>query len=104
MPAMLVTGATGQQGGAVIDALLAMKPASLEVRALTRNPSSEKAKELESRGVTLVRGDLENRDSVEGALQGCDSAYLVTDFRGPRDIEGEIDQGRSFVDLAKSLG
>lgn len=104
MPSILVVGATGQQGGGVINALLSHGRDDLVVRALTRNPASRAAKSLEARGVQPVKGDLLDRQSLMAALTGVDSAYLVTDFRGPEDIEGELKQGRLFIDTAKESG
>lgn len=104
MATVLVIGATGQQGGGVIEALLASGRTDLNIRALTRNPASSAAKNLTNRGVKLYQGDLENRDSLVAALSDVDAAYLVTDFRGPGDVEGEFQQGKNFVDAAKETG
>jgi uncharacterized protein YbjT (DUF2867 family) len=104
MPTFLVVGATGQQGGGVVEALLASDRPDLTVRALTRNPSSSTAQALARRGVQPVKGDLLDRQSIFKALEGVDAAYLVTDFRGPEDVEGELKQGKQFVDVAKEAG
>ena len=104
MPTVLVVGATGQQGGSVVKALLASNNPDLKIRALTRNPSSTTARALADSGVHLAKGDLINGDSLSAALAGCDAAYLVTDFRGEKDVAGEIEQGRTFVDTAKLAG
>ncbi|RSL47456.1 hypothetical protein CEP53_009934 [Fusarium sp. AF-6] len=104
MPTFLVVGATGQQGGGVVEALLASDHPDLTIRALTRNPSSSAAQALASRGVQPVKGDLLDRQSISKALEGADAAYLVTDFRGPEDVEGELKQGKQFVDAAKEAG
>jgi uncharacterized protein YbjT (DUF2867 family) len=57
---ILVIGATGAQGLAVIDALLAPAsdgtPTPYSVRALTRDPSSKRAQELQAKGVECVKG------------------------------------------------
>ena len=53
---VLVTGGTGNQGGATVMQLLDAQ--KTRVRVLTRNPDSPKAKQLALRGVELVRGDL----------------------------------------------
>lgn len=103
-PTILVVGATGQQGGGVINALLSTGRSDLSIRALTRNPSSSSAKALEKKGVQPYRGDLLDRQSLVKALAGVDYAYLVTDFRGPEDIEGELKQGKQFIDAAKEAG
>ncbi|KAH7366767.1 hypothetical protein B0T11DRAFT_274057 [Plectosphaerella cucumerina] len=104
MPTILVVGATGQQGGGVINALLSHGNTDLVIRALTRNPSSAAAKTVLARGVQPVKGDLLDRPSLLAALTGVDQAYLVTDFRGPDDVEGELKQGRLFIDTAKEAG
>lgn len=103
MPSLLVTGATGKQGGATINALLAAG-GSNKIHALTRNPSSKAAQALASRGVTLVQGNLNEKDSLVQALRNIDAALLVTDFMGPKGVEGEVEQGKLFVDAAKSAG
>lgn len=104
MPTILVVGATGQQGGGVINALLASGSTDLKIRALTRNPASSAAQALSKRGIEPVKGNLLDRQSLAKALTGCDAAYLVTDFRGPEDIDGELKQGRQFVDAAAEAG
>lgn len=57
---ILVLGATGAQGLAVVDALLAPAPdgssSPYKIRALTRDPSSKRAQDLKSKGVELVLG------------------------------------------------
>lgn len=104
MTTILVVGATGQQGGGVINALLSQGSTQLTIRAMTRNPSSSIAKGLANRGVLPVKGDLQDRMSLLAALQNVDVAYLVTDFRGLGDIQGELEQGRNFLEAAKEAG
>lgn len=104
MPTFLVVGATGQQGGAVVQVLLGSERNDLIIRAVSRNPLSASATGLRNRGVEVVKGDLADAISLEAALRGCDAAYLVTDFRGPNDITGEIEQGHVFTDAAKRAG
>ena len=71
---VLVTGATGNQGGAVANALLER---GHKVRALTRNPGSTLSGRLAERGAKPIQGDLDNIESVSRALQGVDSFYLT---------------------------
>lgn len=66
-PILLITGATGNQGGATIYELL-RRPSHWDVRALVRNPDAPKAAALAARGVTLVRGDLNDAASLRAAL------------------------------------
>ncbi|KZT56928.1 NAD(P)-binding protein [Calocera cornea HHB12733] len=101
-PTVLVTGATGLQGGAVVTELL--KGDKLHVRALARNPASPSAQALKARGVDLVRGDLYDAASLRSALEGCDRAFLVTQFEGPKGTAGEVESGKLFVDCAKAAG
>lgn len=105
MPRFLVVGATGQQGGAVIQALQASPSHSdVNIRAISRNTQSAAASKLKEQGIELFKADLTDPTSIEAALRGCDAAYLVTDFRGPGDVQGEIEQGKNFVDAAKRAG
>jgi uncharacterized protein YbjT (DUF2867 family) len=64
---VLVTGATGQQGGATARALLAT---GVPVRALVRDPTTDRARAVEALGAELVTGDLHDRDSVIRAYEG----------------------------------
>ena len=71
---ILVTGATGKQGGAVSRALLA---AGHKVRAMTRKPDGEAARALAGKGAEVVRGDLDDADSLEKALAGAWGVFAV---------------------------
>lgn len=95
---VLVCGATGHQGGAVADHLL---KAGAQVRALTRDPDQDDAKALEQRGAELVEGDLDDRDSLDRALNGAWGAYSVQPNIG---FENEVRQGKAFADAAKAAG
>ena len=72
--AILITGATGQQGGATARALLA---AGHKVVAMTRNPSSPKAEELAVLGAELVQADLDDEASLRSVLEGKWGVYAV---------------------------
>ena len=71
---VLVTGATGQQGGGLSRLLLSR---GHRVRAFTRKPDGPSAKELKKLGAEIVAGDLGDIQSVERAAKGVDVAYLV---------------------------
>ena len=77
--AKLVTvfGATGAQGNPVARALLA---GTFKVRAVTRNPASEKAQSLASLGAEVVKGDLNDAASVAAAVQGAYGVFYVTNY------------------------
>jgi uncharacterized protein YbjT (DUF2867 family) len=97
---ILVIGATGTQGRAVIRHL---RKAGFDVRGLVRNPDSKTARPLAGEGIALVRGDLEDVASLEAAMTGVDGVYLVTDFF-KNGIEGEIRHGKRVADLCAKLG
>ena len=99
---ILVTGATGQQGGAVIRHLL---KDGWKLRALVRDPGKASAKDLARRGVELVQGDMNERASIDAALKGAYGAYSVQNFWRP-DVgrEGELRQGKNVADAAKAAG
>jgi len=98
---ILVTGATGQQGGAVARHLLA---AGWAVRALTRDPAKPAAHALAARGATVVRGDLDDRASVERAVAGAAGVFSVQNYYEAGGAEGEIRQGVALADAAKAAG
>jgi uncharacterized protein YbjT (DUF2867 family) len=74
MKTILVTGATGQQGGAVLRALLKR---GFAVCALTRDTASPKAAKLKAQGVEVVAGDLSDRASLDAAMRGAHGAFSI---------------------------
>jgi uncharacterized protein YbjT (DUF2867 family) len=102
---ILVTGATGNQGGATARHLLSD---GWQVRALVRDPSSETATSLAQAGIEVVLGDLDDSASIESALQNVYGVFSVqrTEFPGQAGftIGDEIRQGTSLADLAKAFG
>ena len=97
---ILVSGATGQQGGAVARNLLER---GFAVRALTRDTEKPAAKELGGLGAEVVEGDLEDRDSIERALEGARGVFSVQQF-AETGVEGEVRQGKALADAAKETG
>lgn len=82
---ILVTGATGRQGGTLARLLLQR---GHRVRALTRTPESPAAAALKKLGVEVVPGDMGEVSSVERAANGMDVAYIVaTPFQQGPDAE-----------------
>ena len=97
---VVVTGATGQQGGAVIKNLLER---GHEVRAVTRNTDSAKAKMLADAGVALAHASLEDTAALVKALEGATSLFaMTTPFEG--GAQAETRQGISAADAAKAAG
>jgi uncharacterized protein YbjT (DUF2867 family) len=97
---VLVTGATGRQGGAVIRHL---QPNGWKLRALTRNTSSVAAQELSRQGVEVVQGDLEDAASLDRAVRGVYGVYSVQDF-WTVGAKREVQQGRNLADAARKAG
>merc|ERR1719498_1015142 len=96
---VLVTGATGQQGGATVNALLKQ---GVEVCALSRSPDSAACQALEAKGVKVFQGDFEDPESLEQALKDAQptQVFLVTDFwvAARQDEDTEVLHGTNFID------
>jgi uncharacterized protein YbjT (DUF2867 family) len=97
---IVVTGATGQQGGALARELLA---AGHRVVAMTRKPQSDRARALTNMGATVVQGDLDDPASLRRALQGAWGAYAVQNT-WEAGVEKEEVQGKRFAELARQAG
>src|SRR5512147_283041 len=95
-----VTGANGQQGGAVARKLLAD---GWKVRALTRDAGKPAAQALASLGADVVSGDMDNRTELDAAFKGVHGVFSVQNFWLPNvGFEGEIQQGKLVADAAKA--
>ncbi|XP_007519858.1 nmrA-like family domain-containing protein 1 [Erinaceus europaeus] len=99
---IVVFGATGAQGGSVARAILENK--KFAVRALTRDVTRPKALELRDLGAEVVKGDLNDKASIEAAFQGAYGAFVVTNFWDHLSKEKEVCQGKMVADAAKRLG
>lgn len=97
---VLVTGATGQQGGAVAAALLSR---GHRVTALTRKPDGEAARRLASAGAEIRAGDLGDGDSVRQAARGVDTMFLMGNSY-EAGTEEETRQGIIAADAVKGAG
>src|SRR6478735_3618753 len=97
---VLVTGATGQQGGAVARALLSR---GHRVKALTRKPDGDAARRLASAGADVVAGDLGNATSVLKAAADVDTMFLMGNSY-EAGTEEETRQGIIAADAAKAAG
>jgi uncharacterized protein YbjT (DUF2867 family) len=100
MKTVLVTGATGKQGGAVARLLLEK---GHSVRALVRDPRSPGALELHRLGAGLVEGSLENQRQLDAAAAGTDAVFAVT-TPFEHGMEAEVQQGKALAEAAKSAG
>ncbi|KAH0333870.1 NAD(P)-binding protein, partial [Aureobasidium melanogenum] len=111
--ALLITGATGKQGGATIDALISSPSHSSEftILAVTRNPSSASAVALQKKSpaIKLVTGDLKDVpgvfDAAEAIHKPIHGVFSVQTFMGQgQSVETEEQQGKALVDEALKRG
>ena len=102
---VLITGATGRQGGAVIQALLSSS-SPLHIIAVTRNPESASAQKLASRNIELVKGDLDDPEAIFTSIGkpvcGVFSVQLGVDPK--MTAAREEAQGKDLIDAAKHYG
>ncbi|AZM45832.1 NmrA family protein [Streptomyces sp. WAC 06738] len=101
---VLVTGATGKQGGATARALRA---AGVPVRALVRDPDGDRARAVAALGAEVVAGDLRDRDSVIRAATGARAVFSVqmpAMTADGFDFDGEVAQGVNLIEGAKAAG
>ncbi len=99
-------GATGQQGGAVAAAL---RTKGWQVRGLVRDPSGEKARQLSSSGVEVIRGDLDDPTSIRAAMSGVHGVFSVQPSSGQGAAYGVTDEqevcwGKTIADIASAQG
>lgn len=102
---VVVLGATGQQGGAVASALVA---AGWRVRAVVRDPSGARARQLAATGIDTVAGDLADPTSLRSAFAGAHGVFSVQPSSGQAGSEvtddDEVAYGISVADTAVAAG
>jgi uncharacterized protein YbjT (DUF2867 family) len=97
---VLITGVTGQQGGALARALSGK---GFKLRGLTRKPEGESAQKLKALGVEIVTGDLDDVASVKAALAGAWGVFSVQNT-WEAGVEREEEQGKRLARLAREAG
>ncbi|MBD2034245.1 NmrA/HSCARG family protein [Leptolyngbya sp. FACHB-321] len=97
---ILVTGATGNQGSAIARHLL--QRGNFKVRALVRDSNKPAAQALQQAGAELAVGDLNDRASLDRALQGAYGVFSLQIFQD--GVDTEIRQGKTVADAAKAAG
>ncbi|MEZ5042424.1 MAG: NmrA/HSCARG family protein [Saprospiraceae bacterium] len=103
---IVVCGATGKQGGAVLEALV--QSGAWKVVAISRETTSDKAEEIKKKGVPVIQADLADRSSLVNAFKGAYAVYGVTmplNPKGKLDTEYEWLQGQNIVEacVAKNI-
>jgi uncharacterized protein YbjT (DUF2867 family) len=100
---ILVVGATGNQGGAVVDHLLSGDYGTHELYGLTRTLHDQRVQRLAARGVHMVEGDLTDRARLEALVQGVDAVFgVTTPFE--RGVDAEREQGFALVEACANAG
>jgi uncharacterized protein YbjT (DUF2867 family) len=97
---VLVTGATGRQGGAVVRHMLAQ---AWKLRALVRELGGAAVRALTDHGVEVVKGDLEDPASLDNAARGARGVYSVQDYWSV-GARREVQQGKNIADAARKAG
>jgi uncharacterized protein YbjT (DUF2867 family) len=99
-----VVGATGAQGGGLVRAIQADRNGSFAVRAITRNPNSEKAQSLRASGAEIVAGDADKPETLGKAFAGVHGAFLLTNYWEHFSPERELTQARNMAQAVKAAG
>jgi len=97
-----VFGATGAQGGGLARAIIADPEQRFSVRAVTRDASSAKARELSRLGAEVVVADIDDEQSIQRALHGTYGAFFITFFWDHLSPERETAEARSFAVAARA--
>lgn len=101
---LAVIGATGAQGGGLARAILADPDGPFKLRAITRNPDSEKARALVAQGAEVVAGDADDPQGLDQAFAGAYGAYCVTNFWEHLSPERELVQATNMAEATRRMG
>ncbi len=102
---IIICGATGQQGGAVLRSLI--EKGRWNIKAITRNPDSYKANEIKKTGVDIIKADLLDKESLVRAFEGAYGVFGITQPWSPDNRKccpkDEIIQGFNIIDVCCEL-
>ncbi|CAG7555995.1 unnamed protein product [Fusarium equiseti] len=87
---IVILGATGNQGGSVVESFLS--DPNWKVRALTRDSASSKAQALSSKGAEVVQADLDVPPTLTSAFEGAHAIFAISDFWG---LFNEVNRSRA---------
>ncbi|TDZ32055.1 NmrA-like family domain-containing protein 1 [Colletotrichum spinosum] len=101
-----VFGATGLQGGSVVNIFLSDPKLKSEwaVRGVTRDTTKDSSKALAARGVEVVSADLNDKASLVEAVKGSHTVFAVTNYWEKLDKDLEVQQGKNIADAAEEVG
>ncbi|RDW71507.1 hypothetical protein BP6252_08070 [Coleophoma cylindrospora] len=102
---LVVFGATGNQGGSVVNSILSdpIASAQFHIRGITRDISKPAALALADKGVETVQADLQDKDSLRKALDNAYAVFAVTNFWEHLNVTLEVQQGKNIADVAKEV-
>jgi uncharacterized protein YbjT (DUF2867 family) len=104
---LVVFGATGQQGGSVVEHVVNDPELSKQykVRAVTRDPSKPAGQALKAKGVEVVKGDADDAASLKTVLEGAHTVFAITvTVLESTDRSQEVVQGKAIADAAVAAG
>jgi uncharacterized protein YbjT (DUF2867 family) len=103
---LTVFGATGIQGGSVINSVLASSTLSktFKIRGITRDPSKPSGQALAAKGVEPIKADMNDKVSLQAAIKGSYAVFAVTNFWETRSEEIEVKQGKNMADACLAEG
>ncbi|PZD73228.1 NAD(P)H azoreductase [Acaryochloris thomasi RCC1774] len=107
MQRILVIGSTGAMGSSVIRALVADQSRDCRILAMTRNPSSDYAKQLgklDPQRIELIEGDLDDESSVKAAMEDIDTVFCNTAFFASGSVDGERAHAHVAIEAARQAG
>ena len=99
-----VVGSTGAQGGSLVEAILSDPSSGFAARALTRDPTNDKARAIAAKGGEVVQADLDDVESLKKAFAGAYGVYAVTNFWEHFSGEKEKAQAKNVADAARAAG
>jgi uncharacterized protein YbjT (DUF2867 family) len=99
-----VVGSTGAQGGSLVEAILRDPNGGFAARAITRDPTKDKARAIAAKGGEVVQADLDDVESLKKAFAGAYGVYAVTNFWEHFSGEKEKAQAKNIADAARAAG
>lgn len=102
----VVLGSTGNLGRSIIDAIAASATAAFRVRAITRDATGSKGKDLVKLGAEIVSADVNDVETLKKAFEGASYVYglTITDYKEYPHHKNEIKQGHAQIDAAVAAG
>ena len=104
---LVVFGVTGQQGGSVANYVVSDPELSkrFKVRGVTRDPSKAAAQTLQQKGIEVVKGDLEDEESIKQALEGAHTVFAMSvAIYDDQAKSREVRQSKAMADTAVTAG